>query len=85
MSLLAPLGVRTPMLGDAESPFARNAPVRSRSRKRSRDMVVDAIDAERFLILTDPIAQKWMNNKNADLERWLNGMRRLQKTLEAGR
>jgi hypothetical protein len=44
---------------------------------------VDAIDEERFLILTDPIAQKWMNNKNADLERWLRGMRRLQHAMEA--
>ena len=48
-------------------------------------MVVDAIHDERFLILTDPIAQKWMNNMNADLERWLNGMRRLQRVMESGK
>jgi len=48
-------------------------------------MVVDAIDAERFLILTDPIAQKWMDNKNADLERWLNGMRRLQRVMDTAK
>ena len=46
-------------------------------------MVVDAIAEERFLILTDPIAQKWMSNKTADLERWLDGMRRLQAKLDA--
>jgi len=85
VSLLAPLGVRTPMLGDVSSPFARNAAGPIKEPAEVADMVTDAIAAERFLILTDPIAQKWMNNKNSDLERWLDGMRRLQKTLEAGR
>jgi hypothetical protein len=48
-------------------------------------MVVDAMAEERFLILTDPIAQSWMDRKNNDLERWLGGMRRLQgKIDEAG-
>jgi NAD(P)-dependent dehydrogenase (short-subunit alcohol dehydrogenase family) len=85
VSLLAPLGVRTPMLGPVDSAFARNAAGPIKEPEEVAQMVVDAIAAERFLILTDPIAQKWMNNKNADLERWLDGMRRLQKTLEAGR
>ena len=84
VSLLAPLGVRTPMLGDVESPFARNAAGPIKEPEEVAEMVVQAIAEERFLILTDPIAQKWMNNKNADLERWLGGMRRLQKTLETG-
>ena len=85
VSLLAPLGVRTPMLGDVDSAFARNAAGPIKEPEEVAQQVVDAIAAERFLILTDPIAQKWMNNKTADLERWLGGMRRLQKTLESGR
>jgi NAD(P)-dependent dehydrogenase (short-subunit alcohol dehydrogenase family) len=84
VSLLAPLGVRTPMLGDTNSAFARNAAGPIKEPAEVADMVVDAIKAERFLILTDPIAQKWMNNKNADLERWLTGMRRLQKVMTEG-
>jgi NAD(P)-dependent dehydrogenase (short-subunit alcohol dehydrogenase family) len=84
VSLLAPLGVRTPMLGDTNSAFARNAAGPIKEPAEVADMVVDAIKAERFLILTDPIAQKWMNNKNADLERWLTGMRRLQKVMNEG-
>jgi len=84
VSLLAPLGVRTPMLGDVESAFARNAVGPIKEPAEVAQMVVDAIAAERFLILTDPLAQKWMNNKAADLERWLNGMRRLQRTLSEG-
>ena len=84
VSLLAPLGVRTPMLGDTNSAFARNAAGPIKEPSEVADMVVEAINAERFLILTDPIAQKWMNNKNADLERWLTGMRRLQRVMNDG-
>ncbi len=85
VSLLAPLGVRTPMLGDTNSAFAQGAAGPIKEPDQVADMVVEAVNAERFLILTDPIAQKWMNNKNADLERWLHGMRRLQRTMEEGR
>ena len=42
------------------------------------DMVIDGFEAERFLILTDPLAQEWMNRKNNDLDRWLEGMRKMQ-------
>lgn len=83
VSLLAPLGVRTPMLGDVESPFAKNAAGPIKEPEEVAEMVCDAIAEERFLILTDPIAQKWMNNKTADLERWLEGMRRLQARMDA--
>jgi NAD(P)-dependent dehydrogenase (short-subunit alcohol dehydrogenase family) len=85
VSLLAPLGVRTPMLGDTDSPFARNVAGPIKEPDEVAQMVVDAIHAERFLITTDPLAQKWMNNKTADLERWLEGMRRMQRTLESQR
>jgi NAD(P)-dependent dehydrogenase (short-subunit alcohol dehydrogenase family) len=83
VSLLAPLGVRTPMLGDVDSAFAKNAAGPIKEPAEVAQMVVDAIAEERFLILTDPIAQKWMYNKTADLERWLDGMRRLQAKLDA--
>ena len=35
--------------------------------------VVDAIRDERFLVLSDPIAQTWMQRKTDDPERWLRG------------
>ena len=46
------------------------------------EYVVDAVAEERFLILTDPIAQTWMERKTNDLERWLGGMRRLQAKMD---
>jgi hypothetical protein len=44
---------------------------------------VDAVNAEQFLILTDPIAQTWMERKTNDLERWLTGMRRMQGKIDS--
>src|SRR5262245_35143921 len=85
VSLLAPLGVCTPMLGNVDTTSSRASALGPiKEPEQVAEMVVDAIDAERFLILTDPIAQKWMNNKTNDLERWLHGMRRLQRTMEEG-
>jgi NAD(P)-dependent dehydrogenase (short-subunit alcohol dehydrogenase family) len=77
-SLLAPLGVRTPMLGDVDPATASAVlgPIKEPSEVAA--LVVEAIREERFLILTDPIAQTWMDRKAGDLERWLRGMRRVQ-------
>jgi NAD(P)-dependent dehydrogenase (short-subunit alcohol dehydrogenase family) len=82
-SLLAPLGVRTPMLGDTNSSFARLAAGPIKEPEEVAEMVALAVEEERFLILTDDIAQTWMNFKHGDLERWLKGMRRMQATMEA--
>lgn len=79
--LLAPLGVKTPMF-DTTPDFARNAasgPI-SEPEEVARQ-VLDAFAEERFLVLTDPVAQTWMERKVTDLERWLVGMRRLQGRL----
>lgn len=82
-SLLAPLGVRTPMLGEPTSPAALKTLGPIKEPQEVATMVVDAIERERFLILTDEQAQRWMNNKTNDLERWLNGMRRVQRQFGA--
>ena len=80
-SLLAPLGVRTPMVGNVDErtatilgPLAEPEDVAA--------LVVDAMREERFLVLTNPLARTWMDRKSADLERWLRGMRRVQAQLE---
>jgi NAD(P)-dependent dehydrogenase (short-subunit alcohol dehydrogenase family) len=75
--LLAPLGVETPML--AASPEALRA--RSGATRTAEEVagqVIDAFAEERFLILTDPVAHEWMRRKTDDIERWLEGMRRVQ-------
>ena len=82
-SLLAPLGVNTPMLGGTDSKFARTAAGPVKEPEDVANMVVEAVQEERFLILTDEIAQTWMERKTNDLERWLNGMRRLQGKMDS--
>ncbi|MDH4148181.1 MAG: SDR family oxidoreductase [Acidimicrobiia bacterium] len=80
--LLAPLGVDTPML-DKSSEWAAQAAGPVKSPAQVAQQVVDAFDAERFLIYTDPIAAQWVERKNSDLDRWLGGMNRLQQRIEA--
>lgn len=80
--LLAPLGVRTPMIGDLDSEWARTAAGPIAEPEDVADMVIDAFAHSRFLILTNEIAQKWMEFKTNDPEKWLRGMRRLQDQIE---
>ena len=80
-SLLAPLGVRTPMLGDPDPAFTQAVgPIKE--PEEVAEMVAMAVEEERFLILTDEIAATWMSYKSNDLERWLKGMRRLQAKMD---
>ncbi len=83
VSLLAPLGVRTPMLGDMGSAWATSAAGPIKEADEVAEMLLAGIRQEQFLITTDPVAQTWMSRKTEDLERWLGGMRRLQAKLES--
>lgn len=82
VSLVAPLGVRTPMLAAADPKFAATVagPIKEPEDVAAR--VVDAIRTERFLVVSDPIAETWMQRKTDDPERWLRGMRRVQEQME---
>jgi len=44
------------------------------------DIVVQGLAGERFLILTHPQVAQWVQRKAADPERWIRGMRRVQRT-----
>jgi NAD(P)-dependent dehydrogenase (short-subunit alcohol dehydrogenase family) len=80
-SLLAPLGVRTPLLGDFDAATEQRLGHVAEPEDVARQ-VVEAIGDERFLILTAPVAQTFMDRKAADLERWLRGMRRIQTQID---
>jgi hypothetical protein len=71
------LGVHTPLLV-ATPPALRASSGSIRTPEEVAEMVVDAFAAEQFLILTDPLAHEWMRRKTDDLDRWLEGMRRVQ-------
>lgn len=81
-SLLAPMSVQTAMLDNANPWFARNGAGAVKDADDVAEMVAQAVEEERFLILTDDLAQTYMDRKNNDIERWLNGMRRMQASME---
>jgi NAD(P)-dependent dehydrogenase (short-subunit alcohol dehydrogenase family) len=83
VTLVAPLGVRTPMFEEAPPEFAAMVAGPIKEPEEVAAWVVEAIRAEQFLVVSDPIAQTWMERKTGDTERWLRGMRRLQEQMES--
>lgn len=82
VSVICPQYVATPMLGYADDQEAElSAGVITPGQVA--DSAVAGIEAERFLILPHPVAEKFRQHKAADYERWLNGMRRLRRGIIA--
>ncbi|MCC6212344.1 MAG: SDR family oxidoreductase [Burkholderiales bacterium] len=81
VSCLCPQGVRTPMLlgptGERKS-FLRAGAV---SAEEVAGKVMEAIEAERFLILPHAEVAEHERRKAADRDRWLAGMRRLRTAI----
>jgi NAD(P)-dependent dehydrogenase (short-subunit alcohol dehydrogenase family) len=83
VTLVAPLGVHTPMFEEAPPAFAAMVAGPIKEPEEVAASVVEAIRAEQFLVVSDPIAQTWMERKTGDTERWLRGMRRLQEQMDS--
>ncbi len=47
------------------------------------DAVLEAVEDERFLILPHPAVLEMYRHKAGDYDRWLRGMRRYQRSLQA--
>ena len=87
VSVLCPQAVRTNILGPAA-----NQAGRSNSGQASQDGVlepelvadacIEAIQAERFLVLPHPEVETYFQRKASDYDRWLGGMRRFKARLE---
>jgi NAD(P)-dependent dehydrogenase (short-subunit alcohol dehydrogenase family) len=83
VSCLCPQGVRTRMLmGEDLSSTANFLHEGSVSPEEVADAVVKGIDEERFLILPHPEVAEYFQRKADDYDRWLRGMRRLQKRVK---
>jgi NAD(P)-dependent dehydrogenase (short-subunit alcohol dehydrogenase family) len=76
VSVLCPQAVDTDMLRAAGSTAASVDGVLHTDAVA--ETVVQAMDAETFLILTHPQVQEYMKRKAGDHDRWLKGMRRLR-------
>jgi hypothetical protein len=47
-------------------------------------IVIEAMEAERFLILSHPTVQDYVQRKASNIDRWLGGMRRLRDKIYGG-
>lgn len=90
VSCLCPMGVNTKLLYAGRDSGDRLGRVATRAvtaagavlePEEVADVVLDAIDAERFLILPHPQVLDLYRQKGSDYDRWLRGMRRYQHSL----
>lgn len=94
VSCVCPLGVDTPLLdavrGATDPDVAAGAAsiVGSGEVISAQDVAaatVDAVKADRFLVLPHPQVLDMYRRKGSDYDRWIAGMRRYQRSLRAGR
>jgi short-subunit dehydrogenase len=79
VSCLCPMGVRTAMTqGDELAHRVVRSAGAMLEPAEVADVVLDAIDGERFLILPHPEVLTFFQRKAMGYDRWLAGMRRLQ-------
>jgi NAD(P)-dependent dehydrogenase (short-subunit alcohol dehydrogenase family) len=82
VSVLCPQYVATPMLGYANDALPDLSPGVI-SPQQVAAAVVEGLDAERFLILPHPVVEQYRQNKAANYDRWLGGMRKLRRGIVA--
>jgi NAD(P)-dependent dehydrogenase (short-subunit alcohol dehydrogenase family) len=80
VSALCPQFVNTPLLTDSEA-FKALGGNHTLEPEDVADVVVAGLAEERFLILPHPEVEKYFQNKANDYDRWLGGMRKLQRTV----
>jgi NAD(P)-dependent dehydrogenase (short-subunit alcohol dehydrogenase family) len=80
VSALCPQFVNTPLLEGSES-FKALGANHTLEPHEVADAVVSGVSEEKFLILPHPEVEKYFQNKANDYERWLGGMRKLQRTV----
>lgn len=80
VSALCPQFVNTPMLSGSAD-FEAIAANHTLEPEEVADTVVSGLDAEDFLILPHPEVETYFQNKAGDYDRWLSGMRKLQRTV----
>jgi NAD(P)-dependent dehydrogenase (short-subunit alcohol dehydrogenase family) len=76
VSVMCPQGVRTNMLMNDPGNFLIEGSV---SADEVAEAAIRGIAEERFLILSHPEVAEYFRRKADDYDRWLHGMRRLQR------
>lgn len=80
VSCLCPMGVKTPLLDAADEFHALLDPL-ALEPEEVAEAVVAGLAEERFLILPHPEVEKFFQNKANDYDRWIGGMRKLQRSV----
>lgn len=80
VSALCPQFVNTPLIEESKSfqALGRNNTLEA---SEVAETVVAGLSDERFLILPHPEVAQYFQNKANDYDRWINGMRKLQRTV----
>ncbi|HEY3020408.1 MAG TPA: SDR family oxidoreductase [Solirubrobacteraceae bacterium] len=85
VACLCPMGVNTEMLHAGGDENVASATVTAAGAvlepEDVADAVIEGLRAERFLILPHPEVLTFFQRKASDYDRWLAGMRRLQRTV----
>ena len=85
VSVLAPQAVRTAMTAELDEGAVSAAAVDGMMEPEEVARVaLEGMADERFLILPHPEVQEYFRRKAGDYDRWLSGMRRLQRSLPDG-
>ena len=82
VSVLCPQSVQTGMTTAGPSAARVDGVMQPEEVAR---IVIEAMEAERFMILSHPAVYEYMQRKAANPERWLNGMRRLRDKIYGAR
>lgn len=83
VSCLCPQGVRTRLLANDDGPLKEMLTEIAIAPEQVADSVVKGLEEEKFLILPHPEVAEYWHRKADDCDRWLRGMRRLQKKVTA--
>lgn len=88
VTCLCPQGVNTEMLHGGDDPISGGNVVKAAGVVLEPDdvavQVADTIEAETFFVLPHPEVADYMQFKAADPDRWLAGMRKLQRRVVGG-
>jgi short-subunit dehydrogenase len=80
VSCLCPMFVNTPLVGDMRGLDDLIRPSLIEPEAVAEE-VVAGLRAEKFLILPHPEVERFLQNKAGDYDRWLEGMRKLQRSV----
>ena len=80
VSCLCPQFVDTPLLAGAEE-FKALGGDHVLTAAEVADVVVEGLESESFLILPHPEVETFFQNKANDYDRWIGGMRKLQRSV----